>query len=228
MSFTAALFVLLLTENAGSKSPSSSNAENWAEKNAGGNKEQSTQQAVGNSTVYATTPSLSDYIAQSSSVTQKIDGFIESNNTILVEIGSSTCVSKAEKNPDDRIYPASMTKIMTLVVGCEEVVKQGIALEELLTVKQEHIDYQTKAGASGNLGFTVGDQITVENLLYLINYRSDTIACLLIAERVAGSEEEFVKLMNNKALAIELNGTHFVNSTGLHNEKDYGKKFKLC
>lgn len=216
VSFTAALFVLLLTENAGSKSPSSSNAENWAEKNAGGNKEQSTQQAVGNSTVYATTPSLSDYIAQSSSVTQKIDGFIESNNTILVEIGSSTCVSKAEKNPDDRIYPASMTKVMSLLVACENLTDTTTKL----TVSEKNVQYMAANEGSG-YGLKPGEILTVKDLLYLTSYQSDTVAILTLAEHISGSEEKFVELMNAKARAIGLNNTHFSNCTGLHSENNY-------
>lgn len=166
----------------------------------------------------STSPSRSNYSLSIPSDAADISG-ITSNYAILVDLDSYKVI--AQKGGSETIYPASMTKIMTLAVACEQVVKQGIALEELLTVKQAHIDYQTKTGASGNLGLTVGDQITVENILYLINYRSDTIACLLIAERVAGSEAEFVQLMNQKASSLGLNGTNFVNSTGLHNDNHY-------
>ena len=144
---------------------------------------------------------------------------ITSNYAVLVDLDSYKVI--AEKSAAEKIYPASMTKIMTVLVGCEQVVKQGIDLSEFLTVKQEHVDYQKEMGASGNLGFVSGDQVTVENLLYLINYKSDTIACLLIAERVAGSEAAFVNMMNQKARSMGLSGTNFVNSTGLYDDNHY-------
>ena len=215
VSFTASFFVLLLTDNVG-KLPNSSNAEDWAEKNIGANKEQTTQPAVNNSAVSTTTPSLSNYIAQSSSVTQKIDGFIESNNTILIEIGASSCFSVAEKNADAKIYPASMTKVMSLLVACENLTDTTTKL----TVSEKNVQYMATNEGSG-YGLKPGEILTVRDLLYLTSYQSDTVAILTLAEHIAGSEEKFVELMNTKARAIGLTNTNFSNCTGLHNENNY-------
>ena len=140
---------------------------------------------------------------------------IESSAAILVDMSNGNAV--AGKNADVRIYPASMTKVMTLLVACEKAENAG----KLLTVEQWMINYQVSNKASGNLGFVAGDQISVESALYLINYKSDTIACLLIAQYIAGSEENFVSLMNQKAADLGLRDTHFVNTTGLHDANHY-------
>ena len=140
---------------------------------------------------------------------------ISSAAAVLVDLSANQVI--AGKQADERIYPASMTKVMTLLVACENATEGG----RLLTVEQEMIKYAQDLGASGNLGFMAGDKISVEDALYLINYRSDTISCLMIAKHIAGSEAAFVELMNEKAVALGLTGTHFVNTTGLHDANHY-------
>lgn len=154
------------------------------------------------------------YLSSSASGVVEIDG-IKSDCAVLVDAGKKTTV--AAKNADTLIYPASMTKVMTLLVACEKVKNPNAKL----TVTQEMVDYQQSTGGSGNLAFVAGEQITVEDALYLINYRSDTIACLLIAEHVAGGEQSFVALMNEKAREIGLTKTNFTNCTGLHSGNHY-------
>lgn len=153
---------------------------------------------------------------------------IASDYAALISLTSNTAV--ASKGADEVIHPASMTKVMTVLVACEN----AKASNALLTVKQEMLDRRKALDGSGELVENasvldpngdvkkipgLGKSITVEDALYLINYQSDTVACLMIAEYVAGSEAEFVKLMNQKAQEIGLTDTSFVNCTGL-TEKD--------
>ena len=140
---------------------------------------------------------------------------ISSAAAVLIDMNAGNAI--AGKNADVRIHPASMTKVMTLLVACEKAQNAG----KLLTVEQWMEDYRQSTGASGNLGFVAGDQISVESALYLINYRSDTIACLLIAQYIAGNEADFVSLMNQKASELGLKDTHFVNTTGLQDPNHY-------
>ena len=166
--------------------------------------------------IYPTNPTRSDYVADSSSYSQQIGGLIQSNNAVLVELGSYQAI--AEKDADAKIYPASMTKVMTLLVACENVT----SLTKKLAVTQEAIDYKRAQGGSGLLvDSSLGDAFTIEDLLYILSYDSDTIACLLLAKEVAGSEAAFVDMMNAKARSLGLTSTHFTNSTGLHNEEHY-------
>ncbi|MBE6632268.1 MAG: D-alanyl-D-alanine carboxypeptidase [Ruminococcaceae bacterium] len=140
---------------------------------------------------------------------------IESQSAILVNLNSGT--STAEKSADTVIYPASMTKVMTVLVACENAKDPNAKL----TVTEAMVQYQQSMGGSSIMAFKAGESITVEDALYLINYNSDTIACLLIAEHIAQSEAGFVAMMNNKAKSLGLTSTNFVNCTGLHDANHY-------
>ena len=93
-------------------------------------------------------------------------------------------------------------------------------LNEMLTVKQEYIDYKNKVDASGE-NFEAGERVSVKDLLYLIIYDSNSIACQAIADYVSGSEAQFAELMNQKAASLGLTNTHFMNSTGIYHEDHY-------
>lgn len=149
-------------------------------------------------------------------VTLTDDSFIKSNNTILVKVGADSLVSVVEKNADAKMYPASMTKVMTLIVACERVTD----LDKKLEVTAEIAKFAEDSDGSG-AGLKVGESYTVKDLLYLISYKSDTIASLLIAEHIAGSEVAFVDLMNQKVRDLGLVGTHFANCTGLYHAENY-------
>lgn len=140
---------------------------------------------------------------------------IKSAAAVLVDVSSGKSI--AQKEADTRIYPASMTKVMTLLIACENAKNPT----DKMTITQEMIDYQSNAGASGIMGFKAGESITVEDALFLINYNSDTIACLLIANHIAGSEDAFVQMMNRRAQELGCTGTNFVNTTGLEDENHY-------
>lgn len=218
VSFTASFFVLLLTDTNDRVTSSGSNVSNWA--NANLNKD-ATEKSTGSSlsnkeTIAPTTPSMKNYVASTSQFVQRIDGFIESNNTILVEIGNGSCTSIVEKNADLKMYPASMTKVMSLLVACENLTDTSTKL----TVSQKNVQFMSDNGGSG-VGIVAGQILTVKDLLYLTSYQSDTVAILTLAEHIAGSEAEFVELMNDKAKDLGLKDTNFANCTGLHNENNY-------
>lgn len=164
----------------------------------------------------------------SSNNMQNIDN-ISSEHAILVNLSNNTSV--AEKKADIQIHPASMTKVMTLIVACESEKANATAL---LTITKEMFEKCHELDGSGLLTDTigtvrtsdneseslkssdvVGKSITFEDALHLIAYQSDTVACLLVAEYIGGSEEAFVSLMNKKAQELGLDKTNFVNSTGL-------------
>ena len=166
--------------------------------------------------LFPTTPSRSNYISTSASGATKLTSEITSYNTILVELGGYT--STVEKNADDKIYPASMTKVMTLLVACERVTE----LDKRLTVDDDARAFKEAQDASGLLvRESIGLSFTVKDLLYILFFDSDTAACFMLAKEVAGSEATFVELMNAKATELGLTKTHFTNSTGLYDENHY-------
>lgn len=118
-----------------------------------------------------------------------------------------------EKNADAIIYPASLTKIMTAIVAIE--MTDDLQMQTI--VKPQTIAKYTAQNAS-MAGFHAGDFVTIEDLLYGTLLASGADASGTLAEAIAGSEDEFVTYMNNKAQELGMDTTHFVNTSGLHDE----------
>ena len=122
----------------------------------------------------------------------------------------------ASRKADEVIYPASMTKVMTLIVVVENLPGED-SLRDVITVSHEVYDEMKRQGSSG-IGMEPGEKMTVESMLYALMLKSDGIAACELARYVAGSEEDFVELMNQKAEKMGLTNTHFENPTGLFHE----------
>ena len=122
----------------------------------------------------------------------------------------------AEKGMDEKIYPASMTKVMTLLVAAENLPDLGATFP----MTQAIIDPLYLAGAS-MAGYVNGETVTMRDLLYGAVVPSGAEATEALAQAVAGSEEAFVAMMNEKAAALGLTNTHFMNTSGLHDENHY-------
>ena len=153
-------------------------------------------------------------LAQSTDATQTLDLELYSSSALLIDLQSGTVL--AEKAPDEKIYPASMTKVMTLLVAAENLPD----LDQTFTMTQAIIDPLYLAGAS-MAGFVDGETVTMRDLLYGAVVPSGAEATEALAQAVAGSEEAFVAMMNEKAAALGLQGTHFMNTSGLHDENHY-------
>ena len=127
---------------------------------------------------------------------------------ILIE--QSTGRVLFEKNADEQLPPASITKVMTLLLVMEALDSGQIALGDMVTCS-EHA--QSMGGSQ--IWFKEGEQISVDDLLKAAAISSANDASVALAEHVAGSEEAFVALMNEKAAQLGMTNTHFVNATGL-------------
>ena len=119
-----------------------------------------------------------------------------------------------EKNADLRIFPASMTKIMTSIIAFDLIKKEQLSLDEKFFIS-ENAWRLSQAGYS-SMFIMVGDQITVENLLKGIIISSGNDACVALAEGIAGTEEEFAIMMTSKAKEIGMTNTNFANSSGIN------------
>ena len=119
-----------------------------------------------------------------------------------------------EKDADRKIFPASMTKIMTSIVTFDLLKKGEINLEDKFVVS-ENAWRLSEAGYS-SMFIMVGDQISVENLLRGIIVSSGNDACIALAEGIAGTEEEFAIMMTEKAYEIGMENTNFSNSSGIN------------
>lgn len=144
-----------------------------------------------------------------------------STAAILFETSSNTILFQKEK--DRRLPPASMTKIMTLLLIYEALDAKQITKETMLTIGEE----PTKV--EGSKAFlSIGDQISVDELLKCICIASANDAAIAMAMHLAGSEEEFVKKMNAKVEELGLKNTHFSDCTGLSSKNHYTSAYDLA
>ena len=125
----------------------------------------------------------------------------------------------ASSGADEKVYPASITKIMTMIVVVEHL-RSEAALQETITISYDIVKAMQAAEASG-IGFAAGEKLTVESLLYALMLRSDGVAACELARYIAITEDAFVALMNQKAQEMGLTGTHFTNPVGLYHENHY-------
>jgi len=164
---------------------------------------------------YSATPLIfSEYSTQLGSA-------VSSNNCILYCVDDRNVI--AQKSAETRFYPASMTKIMTLLFAVENISN----LDEEVEMTYEVINPLYLQGATIT-GFKSGDKVTVRDLLYGIILPSGADATVTIAQHLCGSEEEFVKLMNEKVEELGLENTHFTNTSGLHDANHYTTAYDMA
>ncbi len=139
---------------------------------------------------------------------KKVEIAAEAKSAVLIE--RDTGMILYEKNPDEKLPPASMTKIMTMLLIMEALDKGTIKLDE----KVRTSEYAASMGGS-QIFLEPGEEMTVNDLLKGIAIGSGNDAAVAMAERIAGSEEAFVAKMNEKAKQLGLHNTFFKNTTGL-------------
>lgn len=159
-----------------------------------------------------------EYRFASTADTQKITSDdVISAHAILVNAEAGTVV--AEKGAYDRISPASMTKVMTVLVASEMIPEEK--REDTFSVTQEITDY-AYANDCSSVGFQVEETVTVKDLFYGAILPSGADAALGLAVYAAGSQETFVDRMNEKAQELGISAsTHFTNCVGLYDEQHY-------
>jgi len=119
-----------------------------------------------------------------------------------------------EKNADQSIYPASMTKIMTAIIAFDLLEKGDLMLDDKFIISEKAWRLST-AGYS-SMFIMVGDEVDVESLLKGIIVASGNDACIALAEGIAGTEEDFAIMMTIKAKEIGMKNTNFANSSGIN------------
>jgi len=124
-----------------------------------------------------------------------------------------------ELEPDMSIYPASMTKIMTAIVAFDLLKSKKISLDDKITISDKA--WRMSQAGYSSMFIMVNDQITVENLLRGIIVASGNDACVALAEGIAGTEENFAVMMNEKAQEIGMTNTGFSNASGLNDPDNY-------
>lgn len=136
---------------------------------------------------------------------------VNADSAILMDTATGTILYA--KNADQALPPASVTKIMTLLLFMEEVDAGNISLEDEVTVS----DYAASMGGS-QVFLEPGESMKAEDLLKCVIIASANDAAVTLAEKIAGSEEAFINRMNERAAELGMNNTHFENATGLDDD----------
>lgn len=155
--------------------------------------------------------------------------FVNANEDIAPDISSPAALLMDsssgkvlyEKNMNEKRYPASLTKVMTAVV-----VLESCNLEDTATVSYDAVMSLSSGYVTANL--QIGEELTVEQLLYVLMVGSSNDAAIVLAEHVSGSVESFSELMNQKAKELGCTSTNFVNPNGVHDENHYSTAYDLA
>ena len=144
------------------------------------------------------------------------------NAKSAIMIEASTGEILFQKNKDEKLAPASMTKMMSMLLIMEEIENGNLKWNEMITTSE-------KASSMGGsqIFLKVGEKMTVEDLLKGVAIASGNDAVVALAERVYGSEEQFVKRMNIRAKDLGLKNTNFINATGLTADNHYSSAYDM-
>lgn len=146
---------------------------------------------------------------------------VEAKGALLMDFSTGKVIY--EKNSSEKLAPASITKIMVLLLTMESIESQKIDLND------EVIISKNASGMGGSQVFLEeGEKQTVESLIKAVCLRSANDASVALAEHIAGSEELFVDAMNKKAKELEMNNTNFKNVTGLPDEGHYTSAYDVA
>lgn len=160
--------------------------------------------------------SLSLFTFSAGAATYEPDRTIYADSYMLINLDDDSYPVVAEKNPDKRQYPASLTKIVTSIV----VLNNVSDLSQKTTMSQTA--YESILGSGAQVaGIEIGEELSVEELLYLTMVHSACDASQMLAEFVSGNSAAFVNLMNEWVNSIGCTDTHFVNPDGLHDANHY-------
>lgn len=139
---------------------------------------------------------------------------LNSPNAILIRLSDNAILM--QKNSEEKIYPASLTKMMTAIVAIENLL--DLKEEIKLTNSTFQGLYESDASIADLLP---GEQVKAIDLLYGVMLPSGAECCVALADKITGSEQSFVNIMNQRAAGLGMDNTHFENATGLHDENHY-------
>ena len=142
---------------------------------------------------------------------------VEVPTAILMDYNSGKILF--EREADQQIYPASMTKIMTSIIAFELLKEDKIKLEDEVIVSENA--WRLSSAGYSSMFIMLNDKVTIEDLLKGIIIVSGNDACVALAEAIAGTESNFAEMMTEKALEIGMTNTNFTNSSGINDPDNY-------
>ncbi len=142
---------------------------------------------------------------------------VDVKTAILLDYDSNEIIYELE--PDMSIYPASMTKIMTSIIVFDLLKENKLSMDDKFIISEKA--WRLSQSGYSSMFLMINDEVTVENLLKGIIIASGNDACVAIAEGIAGSEENFADIMNEKASEIGMTNSNFANSSGINDPDNY-------
>ena len=142
---------------------------------------------------------------------------IDARTAIVLDYHSDKVLYELEA--DAQIYPASMTKIMTTIVAFDLLKKNRLSLDDKFVISENA--WRLSQSGYSSMFIMINDEVSVENLLKGIVIASGNDACVALAEGIAGSEEIFAEMMNEKATEIGMSSTNFSNASGINDPENY-------
>lgn len=149
------------------------------------------------------------------------DVALSAQNAIVIDEESGRILY--EKSAKEKMYPASITKILTIICALEKVDD----LDETVTITQSDIDTVWETGAS-SANFEVGETVTYRDVFMGAMLPSGADACRALANNTCGNQENFVKEMNALVKKLGLTDSHFVNTTGIHDDNHYTTVYDMA
>ncbi len=142
---------------------------------------------------------------------------VNARTAIVIDYHSDKILYELEA--DAEIYPASMTKIMTTIIAFDLIKKQKLSLDDMFIVSENA--WRLSQSGYSSMFIMVNDEVSVEDLLKGIIIASGNDACVALAEGIAGSEEMFAAMMNEKAAELGMISTNFSNASGINDPENY-------
>ena len=145
------------------------------------------------------------------------ESMVNARTAIVIDYHSDKILYEYE--PDIQIYPASMTKIMTTIIAFDLIKKNKLSLDDQFVVSENA--WRLSESGYSSMFIMINDEVSVQDLLHGIIIASGNDACVALAEGIAGSEETFAEMMNEKAAEIGMSSTNFSNSSGINDPDNY-------
>ena len=152
---------------------------------------------------------------------EEVDPTVNAKASLLIEANTGKIIY--EKNKNEKLAVASMTKMVAQIIILEQVEKGKIKWSDVVTVSKNAADM-----GGSQIYISEGEKITIEDLMKGISMASGNDATVAMAEVIAGSEEKFVKMMNKKVKELGLKNTVFKNCTGLDEAGHYSSAYDMA
>lgn len=186
--------------------------------------EEQTIESDASSVASTESSTVQNYVAIETPSTEEFASEVVSTCGILMNADTLEIVS--ERNAYAKMYPASMTKVLTLLVAVENLTPEQ--LEDTFEITIEITDYSYSNGCSA-AGFSLGENVKVKDLLYALILPSGADGALGLAYYIAGSQEAFVEMMNDKLETLGLSDTaHFTNCIGIYDDDHYCTAYDMA